>query len=229
MDALSPVGSRWTSQPWRASTNVGEVPAPPLHVDGGIDVRAHLLPPLAVLKTTAFPPAQSLAVTHPCSGSRKDACSSASSGGSPPGTVCIGVMSVHVLPKSSVARRRWRHLDGCVARQRRTVTTPNDLDASWNVSTLVVRAPQPEDDETGGAELEAGVDECAGRLGSSGEGVHEAAISAAATNGPARRIIGGTGNSSRPADSSARGGGALAVEPAGSLRPGHIGKPGGAK
>jgi hypothetical protein len=71
-------------------------------------------------------------------------------------------MSVHVLPKSCVARRRWRHLDGSVARQRRTVTTPNDLDARWNVSTLVVRAPQPEDDETGGAELEAGVDECAG-------------------------------------------------------------------
>jgi hypothetical protein len=193
MDALSPVGSRCTSQPWRGSTNVGEVPAPALHVDGGIDVRAHLLPPLAVLKTTAFPPVQSLAVTHPCSAFRKNACDSARSGGNPSGTVCIGVMSVHVLPKSSVARRRWRHLDGSVARQPRTVATPKDLDARWIVSTLVVRACELGDDGTDGAELGAGVDECAGRLGSGGEFVHEAAISAAATTRPGRRIIGGTG------------------------------------
>jgi hypothetical protein len=119
-----------------------------------------------VLKTTAFP---RVAVTHPCSGSRKN--------------------------------------------------------ASRIVSTLVVRAPQPDDGETDGAELEPGVDECAGRLGSGGEFVHEAAISVAATNRPARRIIGGTGNSSRPGDFSARCGVPLAVESAGSLRPGHIGKP----
>jgi hypothetical protein len=33
-DALEPVGSRRTSQPWRWSVNTGVEPAPALHVDG---------------------------------------------------------------------------------------------------------------------------------------------------------------------------------------------------
>jgi hypothetical protein len=53
-------------------------------------------------------------------------------------TVRIGVMSVHVPLKSPVASRRWRHLGGSEARQRRTIATPKDLETSWKASTLVV-------------------------------------------------------------------------------------------
>lgn len=177
----------------RGSANTGVVPAPALHVDGSMGVLAHFLPPLVVLKSTAVPPTQSLAVTHPCSGSRKNACSSPRSGGGLPGTRCTGVMSVHVFPKSCVATRRWWHRDGSVAMQCRTMATPNDLDTSWNASTLVVRAVEPGDDRSpDGAELWAGVDERARGLDPGAEVVHDAAVTTAITK-PAKRIFDGTG------------------------------------
>jgi hypothetical protein len=102
-----------------------------------MEVLAHLLPPLAVVKSTASPPEQSLAVTQPWPGSKKKACIRRRSGGNRPGTVCIGVMSAQVFPKSSVATSRWRHRDRSVARQRRTIATPNELVTNWNAWTLV--------------------------------------------------------------------------------------------
>jgi hypothetical protein len=124
-----------------------------------MEVLAQLLPPLAVVKSTAFPPEQSFAVTQPWPGSKKKACIRRRSGGNPPGTLCIGVMSAQVFPESSVATRRWWHLDGSVARQRRTMATPNDLDTSWNAWTLIVLACEPGDSETDGGELTTGGDE----------------------------------------------------------------------
>jgi hypothetical protein len=70
-------------------------------------------------------------------------------------------MSAHVLPKSSVATSRWRQLDGSVARQRRTMATPNDLVTNWNAWTLVVLASEPGDGEPDGAGLTSDGDECA--------------------------------------------------------------------
>ena len=153
-------------------------------------VRPHRRPPLVVMNSTALPPAQSLAVTHPCSGSRKYGCSNARFGGKPPGTACIGVMSVHVLPKSSVVTTRWWHLEGSVARQRRTIVTPSDRDTSWNASTLVVRVADL-DDPTDGVDSDTGVDGRTDWLGSGGEYVVHAAVTSPATSRPARTIFDG--------------------------------------
>jgi hypothetical protein len=162
-----------------------------LHDDEGMDDRAHLLPPLTVRKSTALPLAQSLAVTHPCSGSRKNGSDNARSAGRPPGTVRIGVMSVHVLPKSSVATSSCRHLEGFEMRQRRTIATPKDFETSWKASTLVVRPVRVAGAEGEGIDRDVGT-EGGDEVDGDGEGVHEAPIRPRKTK-PATRILDGTG------------------------------------
>jgi hypothetical protein len=157
------------------------VPAPALHVDDGMDVRLHLLPPLAVRNSTALPPTQSLAVTHPCSGSRKNGCDNARSAGRPPGTVRIGVMSAHVLPKSCVATSRWR-----------TIATPKDLETSWKASTLDVRAGRVGDAEGDGIDRDVRMEDGGDDGDMDGAVVHEAPITTSTTK-PATWILDGTG------------------------------------
>jgi hypothetical protein len=100
-------------------------------------------------------------------------------------------MSVHVLPKSSVATSSCRHLEGSETRQRRTIATPKDLDTSWKAPTLVVGAVGVGDAEGDGIERDVGT-ERGDEVDGDSAVVHEAPTSTG-TSRPATRIVDDTG------------------------------------